>query len=339
MHVVIPGGHGQLGRVIAGAMRRRGHCVTVLSRQAAPDPKPRPGGIAHWDGKNQGPWVRLIDGADVVIPLAGRSVNCRYHAANREEIIRSRVDSVHAVGHAMATVARPPKLWLQASTATIYSHRFDQANDELHGQIGGSEPNLPDTWKFSIEVARRWEEAATEHAGRVQRQVLMRMAMVMSPDQGGVFDVLMGLVRQGLGGKQGSGDQYVSWIHEYDFINAIQWLVDDERLSGAVNLASPEPLPNVDFMESLRSAAGWRWGLPATEWMLEVGARWMRTETELVLKSRRVIPTRLLQAGFQFQLPRWTSAAKELANRWRVARESNGGRALKPLATPSAASR
>jgi len=210
----------------------------------------------------------------------------------------------------------PPKVWLQASTATIYAHRFDAANDEETGVLGGNEPDSPDTWRFSIDVAMAWERALNEANTPRTRKVLMRSAMTMSPDRGGIFDVLLRLVRSGLGGRIGDGRQFVSWIHEQDFVSAVLWLIDHEEFSGPVNLASPNPLPYSEFMRTLRFEMGMPVGLPATRWMLEIGTFLVRTESELVLKSRRVIPTRLVRSGFRFQYPAWPEAAKDLCYRW-----------------------
>ncbi len=228
----------------------------------------------------------------------------------------SRIDSTRVVGKAIAAAAKAPKVWLQASTATIYSHRYDAPNDEITGIIGGQE-NAPDSWKFSIDVAKAWENAATDIETPGTRKVLMRSAMTMSPDRDGIFDVLLGLVRKGLGGTSGDGRQYLSWIHECDFINSVNWLIEHEELSGPVNLSSPNPLPNREFMSMLRKAWGTHIGLPAAEWMLAVGAVLMQTETELVLKSRRVVPARLLDSGFKFEFPDWEKAAADLCKRWR----------------------
>lgn len=169
-------------------------------------------------------------------------------------------------------------------------------------------------------MAQSWEQAANEAIVPHTRKVLLRSAMTMSPDRGGVFDVLLGLVRWGLGGTSGDGRQYVSWIHDQDFIRAVYWLIDHADLEGPINLASPNPVPNAEFMRTLRAAWGMRFGLPATRWMLEVGAFFMRTETELVLKSRRVVPGRLLQSGFVLQFPTWAEAASDLCRRWREQR-------------------
>ncbi|MEM6288077.1 MAG: TIGR01777 family oxidoreductase [Bacteroidota bacterium] len=314
MTIVLPGGSGQIGTLLARAFHADGHEVVVLSRR----PASAPWRTVGWDGQTLGDWARELDGADVLVNLAGRSVDCRYTPANRAAILDSRVDSTRVLGEALARVARPPRLWLQSSTATIYAHRLDAPNDEATGRIGGDEPDAPDTWRFSIDVARAWERTAEETVPPGVRLVQMRSAMVMSPDRGGVFDVLLGLVRRGLGGTSGSGRQYVSWIHDADFVRAVQWLIAHEHVAGAVNLSAPHPLPNAAFMRALRVAWGTRVGLPATRWMLEVGAAVLRTETELVLKSRRVTPGRLLAEGFAFSFPTWAPAARDLVGRWRV---------------------
>jgi uncharacterized protein (TIGR01777 family) len=311
MKIVIPGGSGQVGTLLARAFHAEGHEVVVLSRA----PRPAPWRVVAWDPANLGDWAAELDGADVVINLAGRSVNCRYTPQHRQEILASRVASVNAVGRAIAQAKQPPATWLQASTATIYAHRHDAGQDELSGVIGGAEPDVPETWRFSVEVGRAWERALDEAVTPHTRKVKLRAAMVMSPDAAGVFDTLLMLVKRGLGGRAGDGRQYVSWIHEADFIAAIRWLIDHPEIDGPVNLAAPQPLPNVEFMAALRAAAGVRLGLLATAAMLEVGARFLRTETELVLKSRRVVPGRLLAEGFAFRYPTWPAAARELCAR------------------------
>lgn len=317
MKIIIPGGSGQVGQLLARHCRARGDEVVVLGRT----PSAAAGGTARtvaWDARTLGPWAAELDGADVVINLAGRNVNCRYSDANRREIMSSRVDSTRVVGQAIAAAERPPRLWLQASTATIYAHRYDAPNDEDTGIVGGDEPGAPDTWRFSIEVAKAWERALDEADTPSTRKVALRSAMTMSPDRDGVFDVLLGLVRRGLGGTAGDGRQYISWIHERDFLRSIDFIAEHEDLAGPINLAAPEPLPNAEFMRVLRQASGTSIGLPATRWMLELGAIFMRTETELVLKSRRVVPGRLLASGFAFDFPRWPEAAKDLVERWRA---------------------
>jgi uncharacterized protein len=305
MRIVLAGGAGQIGTLLARAFGGDGDDVVVLSRSAAPGPWR----AVAWDGATPGPWAREIDGADVLINLAGRSVNCRYTPRHRAEILESRVRSTRALGEAVAAAAAPPRVWLQSSTATIYAHRLDAPNDEATGIVGGREPGAPDSWRFSIEVAEAWERAAREAAHPATRQLLLRSAMVMTPDRGGVFDALLGLVRRGLGGRAGNGRQFVSWIHGDDFVRALRFLIERDDLDGVVNVASPEPLPNAAFMAALRRATGVRIGLPATRWMLEAGAVVLRTETELILKSRRVVPGRLLDAGFRFEHPSWPAAA------------------------------
>ena len=312
MKIVIPGGSGKVGTVLARALHRTGHDVVVLSR----NPRAAPWRVVAWDARTLTNWTKEIDGAGVVINLTGRSVDCRYTQANRESIRTSRLDSTRIVGEAIAQSSNPPSVWLQASTATIYAHRYDAPNDETTGIIGGNEPNSPDTWRFSIDVATSWERTLNEAETPWTRKVLLRSAMTMSPDRGGIFDVLLRLVRLGLGGNVGDGRQFVSWIHDQDFVAAVQWLVDHEEISGPVNLASPNPLPYSEFMRALRTAMGMPIGLPATKWMVEIGTFLMRTESELVLKSRRVVPTRLLQSGFNFRYPFWQEAAKELCARW-----------------------
>jgi uncharacterized protein (TIGR01777 family) len=319
MKIVIPGGSGQVGTVLARAFHGDGHDVVVLSRR----PQTRPWRMAGWDGVTRGAWCREIDGSDVVINLAGRSVNCRYTARHRREILESRVRSTRVVGTAIAESPRPPRVWLQASTATIYAHRYDAPNDEATGMIGGEEPDAPRAWRFSIDVARAWEGAFQEAATPATRKVLLRSAMTMSPDPGGIFATLLTLVRCALGGRAGDGRQFVSWIHFEDFVRAIQWLIDREAIAGAVNVASPHPLPNEAFMRILRRASGHFIGLPAPEWMLEMGAVVIRTETELILKSRRVVPGRLLENGFTFKYPHWNEAAADLYRRSKA--ERHGG--------------
>jgi uncharacterized protein (TIGR01777 family) len=252
-----------------------------------------------------------------VINLAGRSVNCRYSPENRRAIKESRVNSTRIVGEAIARAARPPRVWLQMSTATIYAHRFDAPNDEATGRLGGTEPDAPDTWRFSLDVATSWERAVDEAATPQTRKVKMRAAMIMSPDAGGVFDTLLRLVRFGLGGQSGDGRQYVSWIHDEDFVRAVKWLIEHDELAGAINLAAPNPLPNAEFMRALREAWGVRVGLPATRLMLEAGAFLLRSETELILKSRRVVPRRLSESGFEFHFRTWPEAARDLCRRFR----------------------
>ena len=313
MRIVIPGGSGHLGTLLARAFRAGGHDVVVLSRRATP----APWRVVEWDGRTVGAWISELDGADVVINLAGRSVDCRYTPENRREILASRVDSTRALGQALAICERPPRTWLQASTATIYAHRYDAPNDDVSGIIGGNEPQAPDTWRFSIDVAKAWEQTATDavKSSPGTRLVLLRAAMVMSQGRGGPFATLLRVVRAGVGGPVAGGGQFMSWVHGDDFVRALYWLIERNELAGPVNIASPNPLPYSEFMRELRHAAGVPVGLPATRWMLEIGTWVLRTESELVLKSRRVTPQRLLESGFTFNHPDWAAAARDLVSR------------------------
>jgi len=312
--IVIPGGSGQVGTILARHLQAAGHDVTVLSRS----PRAAAWRTLRWDGKTLDPtWTAALEHADAVIHLSGRSVNCRYGAANRREIIDSRVVPTLLIGRAIEQAKRPPKLWMNASTSTFYRHALDRSQDEFTGELGGSEPGAPDTWNFSIDVARRWEEAFYASTTTQTRKIALRSSMTMSPDPGGVFSVLLQMVRLGLGGTDGSGKQFVSWIHDRDYCRAIDFLIEREDISGAVNLTSPNPLPNRDFLRILRMAWGMPVGLAAKAWMLEVGAFFLRTETELILKSRRAVPTLLLQHGFGFDFPGWPEAAADLVARYR----------------------
>jgi uncharacterized protein (TIGR01777 family) len=316
LRIVLIGGSGHVGTLLARYFHRQRNEVCVLARTTFSEPWR----VVAWNGLHLGEWAKALDGTDVVINLAGRSVDCRYNAANKAAILESRIQSTRLVGQAIQTLSRPPSVWLNASTATIYRHATDRAMDEETGELGGAETTVPDSWRFSIEVATLWEETFFASDTPKTRKVALRSAMTMSSDRGGVFDALLRLVRFGMGGRFGSGQQYVSWVHEADFVRAVEFLIANERIDGVVNVASPNPLTNAEFMKNLRDAWGTRVGLPATEWMLEVGALFLRTETELILKSRRVVPGRLLREGFAFEFAEWREAAKELVARWRQQR-------------------
>ncbi|WP_035794539.1 epimerase [Kitasatospora mediocidica] len=313
MKIVIPGGTGQVGSILKRALTAAGHEVVVLSR------RPERAGEIAWDGEHLGPWVEAVDGSDVVVNLAGRTVNCRYTDENLRQMRDSRVRSTELVGQAVANAARPPRLWLQMSTATVYAHRFDAPNDEASGLIGGAEPDVPGYWSTSVDIAKAWERAQEAADTPHTRRIALRAAMIMSPDRGGVFDVLSRMARLGLGGPIAGGAQYVSWIHEDDLVRAVEFLIAREDIAGPVNLASPGPLPHRAFMRELRRAWGVPVGLPATRWMAELGAFALRTDTELLLKSRRVVPGRLLDAGFAFEQGEWPQAADDLVHRARRA--------------------
>ena len=310
LKILIPGGTGHVGQALFDGLSKRGHQVTILTRS-----RPNSSKYVQWNGKTLGDWSHEIDVADVVINLAGRSVNCRYNATNRKQMLDSRVDSTRIGGRAISESPTSPKVWLQMSTATIYDHRFDAGNDEANGWIGAGKLDYPENWKLSVEIAKAWEQEQTAANTPQTRKIAMRTSMVMSPIAGSIFSVLSGLVKLRLGGPIAGGKQFVSWIHEEDFIEAVLFLVTNDTLTGPVNMASPNPLPQREFMSLLRAAAGVAIGLPATKWMAAMGAIVMRTETELIFKSRRVVPGKLLDAGFQFQYPEWKAAATELNDR------------------------
>jgi uncharacterized protein (TIGR01777 family) len=330
MRILIPGGSGQVGTILARHLHAHGHEVIVLSRDAA----------AHtanfwltlpWDGRTSGDWVDELHRADAVIHLSGRSVNCRYTPENRKAIFDSRVEPTLLLGRLIADAPRPPRLWLNASTSTIYRDSRDTPNDEFTGILGDlpsergtNEPaNLPETWSFSIDVAKRWEAAFASIETPHTRKIRLRSSMIMSPDPGGVFSVLSKLARLGLGGTNGDGGQYVSWMHDHDLCAAIELLLAQPEITdatdGVVNLTAPGPLPNREFMATLRNAWHQPIGLPAFRWVMEIGTFLMRTETELILKSRRVVPGVLLRNGFEFRFPDWPSATKNLVARAQAA--------------------
>jgi uncharacterized protein (TIGR01777 family) len=318
LRIVIPGGSGQVGHVLARHLQQQGHHVTVLTRA----PYTAEWQTVHWDGEHPGPWIETLDSADVCINLAGRSVNCRYHAANRQAIYDSRIGTTRLLGSVIATLANPPRIWLNASTATIYRHALDREMDEATGELGGNEliapgKHAPDTWNFSIGVAKDWEAAFFQSETPHTRKVAMRSAITLSPAPGNAFALLSNLVRMGLGGSQGNGRQFVSWIHEADFARAVEFLIDREDLDGPINITAPNPLANRDFMAALRDAWDVPNGLPAPAPLLEVATFFLRTESELALKSRRVVPRRLLAAGLQFEFSEWPEAAEDLVRLWR----------------------
>jgi uncharacterized protein (TIGR01777 family) len=316
LRIVIPGGSGQVGRVLARHFQQSGHHVVVLTRS----PHAAEWETVHWDAQTTGLWMQYLEGADVCINLTGRSVNCRYTPDNRVAIYNSRIVSTRLLGEVIGSLQNPPRLWLNASTATIYRHALDRPMDESTGEFGGDEPGAPDSWTFSARVARDWETAFFKSETQRTRKVAMRSAITFSPVPGNAFAVLSNLARIGLGGTQGNGRQWVSWIHEEDFVRAVDFLIARDEIEGSVNIAAPNPERNREFMAILREAWNMPNGIPAPAPLLELAALFMRTETELVLKSRRVIPTRLLEAGFSFNFPNWPHAAEDLVQKWKRTR-------------------
>lgn len=292
--MVIAGANGFLGRCLARHWAEAGHEVVGLVRGEGVE---LGAGcrVVRWDGRTLGEWAGELEGAEALVNLAGRSVNCRYHARNRAEILQSRVASTTVLGEAISRCKRPPAVWVNSSTATIYRHAEDRPQDEQDGEIGEG---------FSVEVAQAWERAffGARVPGAV-RKVAIRTAIVLGREPGTVLSYLVRLARLGLGGPMGSGRQRVSWIHSDDFCRAVSWLIAHRECDGIVNLSSPEPVLNRELMREVRRAVGAPVGLPAAAWMLRLGAMALRTETELILKSRWVVPARLSAAGFRF---RWT---------------------------------
>jgi len=255
-----------------------------------------------WDAKTIDDWATELDGADVLINMTGRSVDCRYHQKNKDLILNSRVDSTTVLGEAIAVCKNPPKVWLNSSTATIYRHSLDKEMDEEHGEIGNG---------FSVSVAKAWEKAFFEANTLSTRKVALRTAIVLGKE-GGALQPMVKMTKLGLGGKQGSGDQKFSWIHEDDFVQIIDFCIKNSEIDGAINVVSPHPSDNKTLMRLLRKTLNIPFGIPAPKPILEMGAFLIRTETELLLKSRNVIPKRLLEHGYTFSYQNLETALKEL---------------------------
>lgn len=316
--IILAGGSGFLGSALAAHFRKLDWEVVILTRS----PRQRRDGVREvaWDAQTLGDWARELEGAEAVVNLTGRSVDCRYNAKNRQEIMDSRVFSTRIVGEATAKCKQPPRAWLNSSTATVYSHTFGTPHDEFSRELD-SATDAKDA--FSVEVAQAWErelfvafdQSRLTSAATKTRRVALRTSMVLGLSRNSVFPVLRRLTKFGLGGKQGSGKQFVSWIHQDDFCRAIEWIVTHETLEGPVNLCAPNPLTNLEMMRAFREVCHVPFGLPATEWMLEIGAFFLRTETELMLKSRRVVSQKLPESGFEFHFTHFHKALADLNKR------------------------
>lgn len=301
--IVIAGGTGFIGRNIAGYFAAD-NSIVILTRNAKDAAnnayeefainKPFLENIrlVEWNARDAGDWTKEIDGADLVINLAGKSVNCRYTAKNKKEIFDSRTDSTHAIGDAIAKSVVPPKLWINAASATIYRHATDGPQDELTGEMHDD---------FSVKVCKLWEKTFFDQRTPFTRKVALRMAITLGA--GGVMVPYLNLLKFGLGGRQGSGKQMYSWVHIKDVCRCIKFIYENNDLEGVFNLSAPNPVTNETFMKVLRRMYGHKFGLPAYEWMLKIGAALIGTETELILKSRWVVPTKLLNEGFSFEFP------------------------------------
>jgi len=303
--IVLAGGSGFLGCVLGEWLDERDYEIVVLSRRETSIPYGR---CVLWDGEHCGKWALALENASALVNLAGRSVNCRYRSRNRREMMNSRVLSTRVLGQAVAGCATPPAVWLNFSTATIYKHTYGAAHGE-DGEIAAT-PEAKD--EFSVHIARAWEDEFANASCPHTRKAVLRAAMVLDIVSGTVYEILRRLAALGLGGTMGSGKQFLSWIHADDFCRSVQWLIDNPSAAGNYNIAAPTPITNADAMKLFRNTVGMSFGLPAANWMLEVGALLMRTETELIIKSRRVVPTRLLDEGFTFEYPTLESAIASL---------------------------
>ncbi|MEI9919286.1 MAG: TIGR01777 family oxidoreductase [Bacteroidota bacterium] len=297
--IVIAGGSGFIGQTLAEHLGKTSQ-VVVLSRTAVPERNNIR--TLQWNGRDMGDWSHELEGAYAIINLTGKNVNCRYTPGNKKEILESRLLSTKVLGKAVSTLKDPPKVWIQMSSATIYRHAEDRPMDETFGEIGDD---------FSMNVCREWEKTFNELPLGETRRVIMRTSIVMGKD-GGALPPLRNLVRFGLGGRQGDGKQMVSWIHEVDVVGVVDWMLDGNA-NGAYNVTSPQPIANNVLMRHLRKAFGAIFGLPAPAWLLTFGASLIGTETELILKSRWVIPKRLIQEGYRFRFPSAESAIRDLA--------------------------
>lgn len=278
--VILAGGTGFIGQYFERNFNGLGYEVRIISRQD---------GHISWNDKTA--IIEAMNNSEMLINLAGKSVDCRYNSKNKLEILKSRTETTRILGEALQACENPPSLWMNSSTATIYRHAEDRPMTEEGGEIGTG---------FSVDVAKAWEDTFFSFLLPKTRMVALRIAIVLGED-GGVMTPFRNLVKFGLGGAQGSGNQKFSWIHVEDLFRIILFLKDREELSGVFNCSSPHPVPNHELMFHLRQTMNVRFGLPSPKWMLEVGAILIRTETELILKSRWVIPERLLQAGFTFK--------------------------------------
>lgn len=304
--IVLAGGNGYLGRVLQEYYRTKAQEAIVLSRKPrAADENIR---TVVWNARDAGEWAGALSGADMLINLCGKNVNCRYTARNRAEIIDSRVTPTILLGNAIQKLPVPPRLWINVTSATIYRHAEDRAQDEETGEIG---------YGFSISVCQKWEDAFFQTQTPQTRKIALRMGIVLGM-QDGAFPRLLTLARLGLGGRQGNGNQYTSWIHEQDAAKCTEWLLDNEQLSGIFNATAPQPVQNHYMMTAIRQACGMPFGLPSPAWLLEIGARLIGTETELLLKSRWVMPQRLLDQNFEFSYPDIRHAINDIVSQPKI---------------------
>lgn len=286
--LIIAAGTGFLGNVLIQHFKNKFEEIIVLTRGKS-ETKNRIKYV-NWDAKSFSGWEKELENADLVINLAGKSVDCKYNEKNKSEILVSRIESTKILNKAILKCENPPKHFINSSTATIYRHSEDKEMDEYTGEIGND---------FSMNVAKSWEETFYEVETPKTLKTAIRTSIVLGKD-GGAFVPLKKLTQLGLGGKNGNGKQFISWIHEKDFARAIAFIIEKE-LSGSINVVAPRPIRNEEFMKKLQKAIGIPFGLPIPKSLLEFGAKIIKTETELVLKSRNVIPKRLTENGFEFE--------------------------------------
>ena len=310
MKIVIPGGTGFLGEQLMQAFLAEGHEVVVLGRRAAYSLLP-PARYVQWDAVNSGDWSKEIDGADVVVNVTGKSVKCFYDQKTLEVLRNSRILSTKAVGRAIEQSKKPPSVWLQFSAVGIYSHRFDAPpHDEATGKTG-SEP-YP-VWTAISQLVKDWEKAAHEAKTPHTRKVIVRCGVVMASHKKSAFHVLLTLSKWGLGGSIAGGKHMWSWIHKDDFVKGIRFLIKEPSITGPVNLTAPHPVPQKELMHIIRKALGVRFGLPAAQWMVVLSSYITRIDSEMILKSRYVVPKVLLDKKFSFRFPHWADAVKDLS--------------------------
>jgi uncharacterized protein (TIGR01777 family) len=300
--IVIAGGTGFLGSCLIAHYKQADVEVVILTRRHVEDHDNVR--YCKWDGRHLGYWTHELADCDVLINLNGKSVDCRYNEQNKQLIYDTRIEATHVLGQAVRNCKNPPKLWINSASATIYRHALDKEMDEATGEIGSG---------FSVDVCKKWE--AVFHAFELPntRKVVLRTGIVLG-SQGGPLIPLRNLAKMGLGGKHGKGDQYFSWIHEKDFTAIIDFIARHTNIDGVINVTVPEPITNTALMKSLRESVKAAFGMPMPKWLLELGAVFIRTEAELILKSRRVVPARLLEAGFVFKYDHIDLALKDIQN-------------------------
>ncbi len=289
MKIVIAGGSGSIGNWLSNYFAEKDHEVIILSRKIHPDKKNIK--FLLWDGKTLGNWVAALNGADIIINLSGKSVNCRYTEKNRRLILESRIFSTRIIGEAIHKIKQAPKIWFNAASATIYRDAYDFPQDEFTGEIGSD---------FSMNICKAWEKCFYEMDVPDTRKIVLRMAITLGINDG-AMSRMKNLARLGLGGKMGTGKQMMSWVHVEDIARTIEFLYAHENLNGIFNVSSPYPISNNEFMSAIRKAMKMPFGIPTPKWILNIGAKLIGTEPELILKSRWVIPQKLIGEGFKFK--------------------------------------